>query len=507
VKLLGRGIIDRPSGVAIQTAFSDGVAIDGIISVGAGEANNGGYTICGGQTSNLSINNFKSFSFRKWTDGIDLCASTNVAINDIFMRNGDDCIALYGSRLSGGPGVYHGDTTAVAVTNAILWADVAHPINIGTHGDPNASGGGNAISGITFTNLDILEQNEPQVDYQGTMAISDGDANLVSNVRFENIRVEQFTLGQLLNLAVLYNTKYNTAPGRGIDGVYFKNISYTGSNTDDSHIVGYDASRVAKNITFDNLRINGSPVLDAGTGNISVGAFTQNIQFVSGVGGVPLITSRPTASGSIGTSFNYTITATNSPTSYSAPGLPAGLSVSMSTGLISGTPTTAATSSVTISATNSGGTGSSPLTLTISGGGVPDGTYSLKNRASGKMLDNAGSTANGAILVQWADGTSNNQKWVISTNGGYRKLMCIAGSKYLDSLGHTADASTVGEWAGSTSPNQDWTVQDLGTGYFKVINRANGKCLDNADASADGAQMQFWGTGSSLNQQWQFVAP
>src|SRR5207248_3462033 len=63
--------------------------------------------------------------------------------------------------------------------------------------------------------------------------------------------------------------------------------------------------------------------------------------------------------------FSYQITATNNPTSYSATGLPAGLTVNTTTGLISGTPTTAGTYTVTISATNSGGTGSATLTLTI----------------------------------------------------------------------------------------------------------------------------------------------
>src|SRR5439155_21188355 len=66
-----------------------------------------------------------------------------------------------------------------------------------------------------------------------------------------------------------------------------------------------------------------------------------------------------------GVAFSYQITATNNPTSYNATGLPPGLSVNTSTGLISGTPTTAGTYSVTISATNAGGTGSATLTLTI----------------------------------------------------------------------------------------------------------------------------------------------
>src|SRR5439155_26269536 len=66
-----------------------------------------------------------------------------------------------------------------------------------------------------------------------------------------------------------------------------------------------------------------------------------------------------------GVAFSYQITATNNPTSYNATGLPPGLSVNTSTGLISGTPTTAGTYSVTISATNAGSTGSATLTLTI----------------------------------------------------------------------------------------------------------------------------------------------
>src|SRR5438552_14372771 len=79
----------------------------------------------------------------------------------------------------------------------------------------------------------------------------------------------------------------------------------------------------------------------------------------------PVITSASTASGTVGVAFSYQITATNNPTSYNATGLPAGLTVNTSTGLISGTPTTAGTYSVTISATNAGGTGSATLTLTI----------------------------------------------------------------------------------------------------------------------------------------------
>ena len=71
-----------------------------------------------------------------------------------------------------------------------------------------------------------------------------------------------------------------------------------------------------------------------------------------------------TASGKTGTAFSYQITATNTPTSFTATPLPAGLSVS-STGLISGTPTVVAVTNVTITATNAGGTDTETLVITI----------------------------------------------------------------------------------------------------------------------------------------------
>src|SRR5207237_164770 len=80
----------------------------------------------------------------------------------------------------------------------------------------------------------------------------------------------------------------------------------------------------------------------------------------------PVITSPTTATGQVGVAFSYQITASNGPIiSYNATGLPGGLTVNTTTGVISGTPTTAGTYSVTISATNSGGTGNATLTLTI----------------------------------------------------------------------------------------------------------------------------------------------
>ena len=86
---------------------------------------------------------------------------------------------------------------------------------------------------------------------------------------------------------------------------------------------------------------------------------------VSGLVAPPAIISPTTADAIIGSAFSYQIIATNSPTGYSASGLPAGLSVNTNTGLISGTPTVDGTASVTTTAVNASGTGSSGLTINV----------------------------------------------------------------------------------------------------------------------------------------------
>ena len=79
----------------------------------------------------------------------------------------------------------------------------------------------------------------------------------------------------------------------------------------------------------------------------------------------PVITSDLIAPGIAGTTFHYQIVGSNMPTRFSAAGLPSGLSINTESGVITGTPT-AGTFTVTIDATNAGGTGTASLTIAIS---------------------------------------------------------------------------------------------------------------------------------------------
>ncbi|MFJ8357265.1 glycosyl hydrolase family 28 protein [Streptomyces sp. NPDC093984] len=366
-RLRGRGVLyNSPSGVLVE--YSENIEIDGVMVLNPSS----GYAATIGQSKQVTIRNFHAYSHGQWGDGIDVFSSQDVLIDNVYMRNADDCIAIYAHRWN-----YYGDCRNITVRNSTLWADVAHPINVGTHGNTDKP---ETIENLVFSNIDILDHREPQMNYQGCIALNPGDSNLVSNVRAQDIRVEDFRWGQLINMRVMFNTSYNTSVGRGIDGVYIKNLSYNGTHANPAIMVGYDADHVIKNVTFQNLVINGKFI---GNGMKKPGWYTFwdmmpayanehviNTRFLNPTDATstnaPQITSPKQAAGTKNQVFNYLITASELPTSFSADGLPKGLDIDTGTGLISGVMTDNVGSfDVTVSATNSVGTATQTVTLTV----------------------------------------------------------------------------------------------------------------------------------------------
>ena len=202
----------------------------------------------------------KSISYYGWGDGMNVFASNNIHYNNVFCRNSDDCSTIYATRKG-----FVGGCKNITMENSTLWADVAHPIMIGLHGSATEIGPdapSDTIENIVYRNIDILDQKEKQLDYQGCFGISCGDNNIVRDITFDNIRVEDFRQGQLVNIRIFFNKKYCAAPGKSVENVLFKDIVYNGRNSELSIIAGYDDTRKVSGITFDNLVINGVKISD-----------------------------------------------------------------------------------------------------------------------------------------------------------------------------------------------------------------------------------------------------
>lgn len=276
VHVVGRGMIEHTVKMGIHIANSRNVSVEGLF-----------FTQCAtGGSDSVTLRNVKSISYYGWGDGLNVFASNHVLFDRVFCRNSDDCTTVYATRKG-----FVGGCKNILMQNSTLWADVAHPIFIGIHGNTENP---EVIEDVVYRNIDILDHKEVQVDYQGCLAINAGDNNLIRNVRFEDIRIEDFRQGQLVNLRIFYNEKYCTAPGRGIEDIYFKNINYNGSNAELSIFSGYNSERKVKNIVFENLIINGEPIYDDmpnkpawfKTGDMArfyIGEHVENVKFIRSV--------------------------------------------------------------------------------------------------------------------------------------------------------------------------------------------------------------------------------
>ena len=274
VSILGRGIARPADGYeGCHVHRSRNVRIDGLIV----------NTCPIGGSSDVTLHDVRSISHPQWGDGLNVFGGcSNILYDRVFCRNSDDCTTAYATRKG-----FSGSVRNVRMTNSTLWADVAHPIMIGLHGNPEV---GDSLVNLRYDNIDILCQSEPQIEYQGCMAINCGDNNHIKDIIFDNIRIEQIHQGSLLQVRVGWNSKYCTAPGGGIEDVLFRHIRYYGQQSYMSVITGYDAQHKVRNITFEGLKINGCPIYGDMPGKLKwyatsdfvpmfIGSHVENLRF------------------------------------------------------------------------------------------------------------------------------------------------------------------------------------------------------------------------------------
>jgi hypothetical protein len=181
--------------------------------------------------------------------------------------------------------------------------------------------------------------------------------------------------------------------------------------------------------------------------------------------------------GTVGTAASLQVHASDSASgqtlTYTATGLPAGLSLSSATGLISGTPTTAGTSTVTVTTTDTtGASGSATFSWTINpgttGAGTCQVTYTTASQwaggfVAGMTITNTGRTAiNGWTLAfafpgdqhitsAWNGTATQSGENVTITNASYNGAIAPGGNT---SVGFQ------GTWTSSDAPPARFTLND-----------------------------------------------
>ena len=223
------------------------------------------------------------------SDGFDFVNCQNVHVDGCFLRNYDDVIVFKGLRIKGLDNGYNNDGGRLPyehmalcnylVENCVLWCDWGGALEIG------AETVADRYTNMVYRNCDILRADH------GALRIQSGDRAVISNVLYEDIRVEfsKYDLGHKLQLSDdevfappadwknylirgwIYCNRWSD------DGIYgdvhditYRNIA---AYTDDPSIQplisfkSVDENHRFDRITIENVTLNGQPYTLAPEGN------------------------------------------------------------------------------------------------------------------------------------------------------------------------------------------------------------------------------------------------
>ncbi|HWI85401.1 MAG TPA: hypothetical protein VNT42_03640 [Sphingomonas sp.] len=289
VKISGRGLLYNP-GSAIDLDGASNVEIRDLIVVND-EVHDAARVMNIRNSENVFVGEISGFTSGRWSDGINISTSRHVKVDGGYLRVSDDGVVVYavtdcpicGSRpipSVGPPGaVAPADTFDIKVRNLTIWNDVAHALFISHFGDPNAP---RTISDISFEKIDVVNFDEDDPMWDGVMAIYSGNATLIKKVSFSDIAVERIEEGRLFNfvagrsMQTILSAQANKAPGRGIESLSLRNITYTGAGMPSRSVFrGLAAGTEIKGVRIENLRVGGRRILSREAAGIDVGPWVS----------------------------------------------------------------------------------------------------------------------------------------------------------------------------------------------------------------------------------------
>jgi len=258
IAVRGRGILDG-SRIDRQTRrrprMMDFVNCRNLTVEGITVADSPSWTVVPTGCAGLTVRGVNIMTWDTTGDGVDLVGSRDAVVEDCFLRCADDCVAVKATSYRHECG--NSDVENIRVRRCVCWN--AHPGNALEIGYETRC---DSMSDIAFENCDIIRCEHEGHQSGGTFTIHNGDRATVSNVRYENIRVED-SREKLIDLKILY-ARYSRDEQRGhIRGVRFKDISVVDGPFPVSIIQGYDGEHMIEDVTIENLVVHDRKIANA----------------------------------------------------------------------------------------------------------------------------------------------------------------------------------------------------------------------------------------------------
>ena len=265
IRITGRGILDGAfeySGM-VRVDNSEDVVFEGItIRNGRGWIN----TVTASR--NVRFDDVKVISFGPSGDGINPVGSQNVTISNCFFRCTDDCVAIKS------PDPDHVVEDILIENNTMVGFAFSDGVTIGFETR------GPYIRNVVARNNDILlSRGGSRVDgHSGFSIVCDGPS-LISDILFEDLRVEQAD-EKLFELIITEGQRYgNDLPGR-IRNVTVRNVSWFHKGP--VSLEGFSETNNISGVLFEDCFVAGRPLSEMAEKVLNIGPFVEGVRIITG---------------------------------------------------------------------------------------------------------------------------------------------------------------------------------------------------------------------------------
>ncbi|MFC1692759.1 glycosyl hydrolase family 28 protein [Candidatus Latescibacterota bacterium] len=228
------------------------------------------------RSDRVHVNNIKVIGYRANSDGIDICNSRDVTVENCFLRTLDDLIVIKSDR-------GQGEVRNIRVRKCVLWNELAHALSIGAELRED-------VDDVIFEDCDVIHD----VGREWALRIYHCDSAVMSNIRFENIRIEEAR--RLISLWIGV-TRWTLEDERGhIQGLTFKDISAVSALRDNTligfqdgpdwkpympdgariELTGFDDEHAVEDVLFQNVTVDGKAI---DLGDVNMNEFVRNVRY------------------------------------------------------------------------------------------------------------------------------------------------------------------------------------------------------------------------------------
>jgi len=215
------------------------------------------------QCKTALIRNVVNISYRENSDGIDLCNSRDVIVEDCFFRTNDDGVCV---KTTAPPPASIAEN--ILVRRVTVWNERARALGI-------TSETRNDIRNVRFTDCDVIR------DYSAdgeccALAVLVADRGTMSDIVFEQIRIEhcQNTLATLWIRPDVWGKDRQ----RGhVNGVRFDQIELAAGIQPRIRLEGFDDQHRIESVRISGLHRGGKPIPDASAAGVAANDFASGI--------------------------------------------------------------------------------------------------------------------------------------------------------------------------------------------------------------------------------------